>query len=108
MSSVDDSNAARELHRMENDGDDSVNRTMMLPTAKEIHKPAMGKYWKTICSIRLQIQKLKATTATTMAAEAAATAITKNSNERTIRILKSNQHSANGCCTVLITNTGII
>lgn len=94
----------------DNDADESgVNRSMMLPTVKEINVPALGKYWRIICSIRLQIQKSKdtPTTATAMASTSTAAAIIKKSNERTIRILKSNQHPANGCCVVHINDTGI-
>lgn len=90
-----DDNDAVEVQRMEID----TNRT-----AKEINVPALGKHWKTICSIRLQMQKVKSTSTATVEA---GMAITKKPNERIIRILKSNQHAANGCCVVHIKDTGI-
>lgn len=102
-----DDNDADEIHRMEVDVN-GANR-MMVPAAKEINVPALGKHWKTICSIRLQMQRSKATSMTTeeAAAAEAGMAITKKPNERIIRILKSNQHPANGCCVVHIKDTGI-
>lgn len=101
-----DNDETDEIHRMEHDAS-AANR--VLPTAREINVPALGKHWKTICAIRLQIQKPKATStsATTAAAAAIAAAPTITKSERTIRILKSNQHPEKGCCVVHIKDTGV-
>lgn len=114
-----DENDADEVHRMECDMN-AENRTLSSPIAKEIHVPALGKHWKSICSIRLQLAKSKLTSttatqagaSTSAAATAAATtttsvAITKQRNERIIRILKSNQLPVNICCEVHIKDAGI-
>lgn len=64
--------------------------------------PGLGKYWKSICPFRLQIErKLDATNSKSILTA------TKLSNERTISILKSNNQKQDICCMVHLTNTGI-
>lgn len=77
-----------------------------MPIAKEMHVPALGKHWTDMCSIRLQMNKPKAIS-TTSASTSTKEAITKQRNERTIRILKSNQHPVNACCVVHIKDAGM-
>lgn len=64
--------------------------------------PGLGKYWKLICSFRLQIERQIDTSNSKLNLTA-----TKLLNERTIRILKSNNQKEDICCTVNLTNTGI-
>lgn len=95
-----DENAAEELDRSEAD---LMNRTTQ-PILSEITIPALGKHWKSICSVRLQIQRLfdpsncRAT---------GATSANQMTNARTIRILKSNQNPTDIQCLVHITDAGI-
>lgn len=85
---------------------DLMNRTTPLePAASETMVPALGKHWKTICSHRLQIQK---TFDRSNGRTNAFTTQNRRANERTIRILKSNQNPINIQCIVHVTDAGII
>lgn len=105
-----DENEADDIHRMEIDAN-AANQTLSSPIAKEIHVPTLGKYWKSTCSIRLQLGKSKPTSTAVAQAGASTSvtpvAITKQRNERIIRILKSDQHPVNTSCVVHIKDAGI-
>lgn len=90
---------------MERSVHDVTDRTLS-PSMSEIVVPALGKHWKTICPLRLQIQKRY--NATNPNVHASGSAIINSTNERTIRILKSNQYPVDTSCVVEITNSGII
>lgn len=84
---------------------DLTDRNLSL-TMNEMTIPALGKHWKSICALRLRIQKqCEITNANSHTIHGA---IIKTTNERTIRILKSNQYPLDTNCTVHITNSGII
>lgn len=86
--------------------DTQVNRMNALtPTPPtEINVPALGKHWKQICSLRLQLQKPFNVTNSNASI---AWQTTSSLNERTVRIIKSNQHPIDDCCVVRITDAGI-
>lgn len=83
---------------------DVTNRTQSSALC-EITVPALGKHWKSICTLRLQVQRpVEASNSN----DETFVAMTQSTNERTIRVLKSNQNLLKTCCVVHITNAGII
>lgn len=58
------------------------------PTDNETAVPALGKYWQSICSLRLLIQR-------------------STINQRIIRILKSNHLKSGSKCVVQLTDGGV-
>lgn len=77
-----------------------MNRTTP-PVVSETTVPALGKHWKSICSFRLQIKKQIDTSRLS-------TVTNQFTNERTIRILKSNQNRTDIQCQVHLTDAGVI
>ncbi|XP_055316417.1 DNA repair protein RAD51 homolog 4-like [Sitodiplosis mosellana] len=80
---------------------DLMNQTESPKTTSAL-LPALGKHWNSICSLRLRIErKLDSTNSKSIFTT------TEPSNERIIRILKSNQNQTDIHCMVHLTNTGI-
>lgn len=96
----DQSNCPTELDRSETD---LMNRTTPLAIGART-VPALGKHWKSICSMRLQIERNHHTV---HRSNSTATSNTPNTSERTIRILKSIQHRIDVHCMVHLTDAGI-
>lgn len=81
---------------------DVANRSI-LSIGCETTVPALGKYWKSICALRLKLHRpFDASNCKTAAA------MSKTTNDRNIQILKSNQNPTDICCMVHLTDAGII
>lgn len=70
--------------------DANVTQSQSTPTNDKVI-PALGKYWHSMCSLRLLLLKQSNGTAV------GATPIT-NKMERIVRIIKSNQLKTDNCC----------
>lgn len=69
------------------------------------YTPALGKYWHSICSTRLLINATSNEIANTQ--RYAVDASHKNTTQRFIHIVKSNQYKTGSNCSVEITDIGI-
>lgn len=81
---------------------DVTNRTVG-PIECETTVLALGKHWKSICAIRLKLQRPFDASNCKIAS-----AMSKPTNDRTICILKSNQTPTDIFCVVHLTDAGII
>ncbi|XP_031617803.1 DNA repair protein RAD51 homolog 4 [Contarinia nasturtii] len=96
---ADDDQSNCQSNDLERSETDLMNRTTPLAIdARTV--PALGKHWKSICAMRLQIERNDPSNSN-------ATSMSNTPNERTIRILKSIQHQTGIHCMVHLTDAGI-
>lgn len=85
------------------DTSNSLNDTMT--SNKSIETPALGKFWRSACAMRLLITEVNSSNITS---SNDSNHNNNNNSMRIIRIIKCNQLKCETKCSVNITDTGVI
>lgn len=80
---------------------------------KDVEAPALGKFWRSACSMRLLIAELSSPNVEISSTSSSSSSTNHNSNYnsncmRSIRIVKCNRLKRETQCVVNITDTGVI